>query len=226
MKKSVFLTAGCLMVFAWMFCASIGIFLARFYKPVWPNSKVCSEKVWFTFHRTCMVLAVLFCAAGFIVIFVEVQEWSELDGHTNWQKAHPYLGCIVTFLALLNPIMAVFRPHPEDKMRPVFNWGHWLVGTGAHILAALTIILGLTLDKASVPFDCVWIVVGWLCYQMAVVLIMELSECIIDDRGYKYYKDGVLKEPKGSAFKKVVLACHVIIIAGLTVAVIIMIAIN
>lgn len=33
--------------------------------------------------------------------------------------------------------MAVFRPHPEDKYRFVFNSAHWLVGTCARILAGM-----------------------------------------------------------------------------------------
>lgn len=32
------------------------------------------------------------------------------------------------------PIMALFRPGPKDKNRPIFNWAHWAVGMGAHIL--------------------------------------------------------------------------------------------
>ena len=33
---------------AWVACASIGIMMARYYKEVWPNSTLCSQKVWFT----------------------------------------------------------------------------------------------------------------------------------------------------------------------------------
>ena len=31
--------------------------------------------------------------------------------------------------------MAVFRPHPGDKHRPIFNWAHWGVGVILHLLA-------------------------------------------------------------------------------------------
>lgn len=30
--------------------------------------------------------------------------------------------------------MALFRPGPKDKNRPIFNWAHWAVGMAAHIL--------------------------------------------------------------------------------------------
>ena len=41
-------TTGALMMIAWVACASIGIVMARYYKEVWPNSTLCSQKVWFT----------------------------------------------------------------------------------------------------------------------------------------------------------------------------------
>ena len=108
---------GALMMIAWVACASIGIVMARYYKEVWPNSTLCSQKVWFavsalqqtTFHsfhkaknnirkcydtlwgieykylnllfvfqihRTLMVSVLLLTVAGFIVIFVHVEDWS------------------------------------------------------------------------------------------------------------------------------------------------------
>ncbi|XP_053395528.1 putative ferric-chelate reductase 1 [Mercenaria mercenaria] len=217
---------GSLMMFAWIFCASIGIVLARHYKPMWPNSQVLNEKVWFTFHRMCMVSAFITCAAAFIIIFVDVKKWSELTGATNWQKAHPYLGVIVTFFVVLNPIMALFRPHPDAKRRYIFSWAHWLVGTLAQILSAMALILGVTLARASVPFYCVWVLVAWVAYQMVIELILELLDCCVADNSRRYYRDGSLKDPRGSVLKKIILGFHVIVIAAFTVACIVIVAIN
>ena len=36
------------MIYAWIFAASIGIVVARYYKRMWPNDKHCREKVSFT----------------------------------------------------------------------------------------------------------------------------------------------------------------------------------
>ena len=55
--------------------------------------------------------------------------------------AHPVLGLITLLLALTNPIMALFRPHPGTPHRPIFNWAHWAVGNSAHLLAVVTIFL-------------------------------------------------------------------------------------
>ncbi|XP_060584907.1 putative ferric-chelate reductase 1 [Ruditapes philippinarum] len=217
---------GSLMMIAWIFCASIGIVLSRHYKPMWPNSQVCSEKVWFTFHRICMISAFVTCSAGFIIIFVDVKDWSDLAGATKWQRAHPYLGVIVTFCVVLNPIMALFRPHPDAKRRYIFSWAHWFVGTVAQILSGLALILGVTLGRASVPFYCVWVLVAWVAYQMIIELILELLDCCIADNSRRYYRDGSLKDPRGSLLKKIILACHVLVILAFTVVCIVIVAIN
>jgi len=57
-------------------------------------------------------------------------------------RAHPIIGIVVTALTLINPIMALFRPHPGTPRRPIFNWAHWFVGTSARILAIVAIFLG------------------------------------------------------------------------------------
>ena len=39
--------AGLLMIAAWILFASIGVVLARYYKPMWADRKLLGEKVWF-----------------------------------------------------------------------------------------------------------------------------------------------------------------------------------
>lgn len=222
-KEVVVKAHGSLMVIAWVFCASMGIVLARHYKPMWPNSQMLGEKVWFTLHRVFMVTALLTCVAAFILIFVDVREWSELAGHSNWQKAHPYLGVIVTFCVVLNPIMALFRPHPDHPRRYIFSWAHWGVGTLAQVLSGLALILGVTLARSSVPFYCVWVLVAWVVYQMLIELLLEILDWCYADRSVRYYRDGAAKKPRGSFLKNVLILVHLVIISAFTVACIVII---
>ena len=39
--------AGCLMLIAWMMCASTALLLSKYYKRMWPNDKLCGTDVWF-----------------------------------------------------------------------------------------------------------------------------------------------------------------------------------
>lgn len=68
--------------------------------------------------------------AAFVIIFVELGGWSQAD------NPHAILGTITTGLCFIQPFMALFRPGPTHKNRPVFNWVHWLVGNVAHLLAS------------------------------------------------------------------------------------------
>lgn len=86
-------------------------------------------------HRGFMVLTWLLTIAAFILIFVELKDWS------NESNPHAILGTIVTILCFFQPIGAYFRPHPGTPKRPIFNWLHWLGGNTAHIIASRYFIL-------------------------------------------------------------------------------------
>ncbi|KAH3870752.1 putative ferric-chelate reductase 1 isoform X2 [Dreissena polymorpha] len=157
---------GILMVIAWMLLASFGIFSARFYKDVWPEGfEWFSLKRWFVIHRACMVTVFLLTAISFIIIFVHVKGYSEITDST-YAKSHPILGIIVMALTLINPIMALFRPHPGTPKRPIFNVAHTLVGVGAHVCSIVNIFSGTALAAAKTPDNVrivLWVYVGWLC---------------------------------------------------------------
>jgi len=38
---------GCLMLIAWMMCASTAVLLSKYYKRMWPNDSLCGVEVWF-----------------------------------------------------------------------------------------------------------------------------------------------------------------------------------
>ena len=44
--------AGILMLIGWMMCASTALIMAKYYKPMWPNSSLCNEKVWFAVSQS------------------------------------------------------------------------------------------------------------------------------------------------------------------------------
>ncbi|RUS82613.1 hypothetical protein EGW08_009606 [Elysia chlorotica] len=186
---------GALMIGAWVFLASIGIVAARYYKPVWKQD-MCSLKVWFQIHRTCMVLVFCTCVAGFVVIFLEVEEWVEIEQKPKYLEGHPIMGVVVTGLCVINPLMALIRPHPGTKYRPIFNWAHWFVGTSAHILGVATIFFGFELDKADAPDYLKYILAGYVGWQALVELTLEFLACCCKKRparsdAYKMSDNGV-----------------------------------
>lgn len=45
----------------------------------------------------------------------------------------------------------------------------------------MALILGVTLARASAPFDLVWILVAWAVYQMLMELLLEVLDCCTAD---------------------------------------------
>ncbi|XP_052088311.1 putative ferric-chelate reductase 1 homolog [Mytilus californianus] len=169
---------ACLMIISWIFCTGVAIIAARYYKPVWSKSSLFNQKIWFQIHRTLMVTAMTLTIVAFIIIFVEVGGYSQVSASPGkeYLPSHPVLGIIVTILCILNPIMSFFRPGPNDKTRPIFNWAHWGVGMLAQILAIITIIFGVDLQKSTAPKYTVWVVVGFVIYYV----IMEITQKVVD----------------------------------------------
>ncbi|XP_041475106.1 putative ferric-chelate reductase 1 isoform X3 [Lytechinus variegatus] len=181
---------GCLMIIAWLGLASVGLTMARYFKPMWPDSKLCDVKIWFAMHRACMVLAVLLFTIAFIVIFVHVGGFLELGETAEGRRrfSHAILGVIVTALGIANPVMALFRPHPGTPNRPIFNWAHWAVGTSALLLSFVTIGLAL------VPIDGInilpnlqgytfYVLIGFCVFMAVMWIIFELVRCATDSEG-------------------------------------------
>lgn len=217
---------GSLMMVAWIFAASIGIVVARYFKNVWPDSTWFGQKIWFQIHRGCMVVVLLSTVAAFIIIFVDVGEYSEITGET-YKKAHPVLGIIVTALCVLNPIMALFRPHPNTKNRPIFNWAHWAVGTTAHILGVVTIFFGVRLEKAGAPDYLIYVLVAFVGWEVLILLLLELTQCVgrNAERSEMYEMSangGAVKpattENQSSFTKRLLLGTHLLVMTGFIIA--------
>ncbi|KAH9524672.1 hypothetical protein Btru_027500 [Bulinus truncatus] len=228
---------SCLMIITWMFLASIGLGFARFLKPLWPSSMPCGVKVWFAMHRAFMVLAFLSGCAGFIIIFVEVQDYSEIKGEF-YTRAHPILGIITTALLVINPFMSLLRCGPDDPRRPYFNWAHRAAGTIAQILATITVTVGLYLPKAQVDIDVgLAIMIAYSAWHLCYFLIMSLLNDLkvnIGSKSKRSHKksansyamnhldqtdgDDDNKKPTSpnSGLKKLFQFLHVLVLSGLT----------
>ncbi|XP_076355010.1 putative ferric-chelate reductase 1 homolog [Tachypleus tridentatus] len=217
---------GSLMVAAWIGFASLAILMARHYKQVWQANTLCTVKIWFAIHRFLMLLSLSLMIAGFVLIFLHVQGWSQVA-----PNPHPILGCVATGLALLQPIMAMLRPKPDARKRPIFNWLHWFVGNAAKIVAVLTIFFAVSLQAANLPYAYYWILVGYVAFYFLFHLIMQLHACIMDRKkgteiGMQELNGEERDSPKdapGSNFRRFMLGIYIVIVAGLVTALVLLI---
>lgn len=168
---------GSLMIIAWVFIASIGIFVARYMKPFWPNSTLLGTKVWFAVHRICMGSVMTLTVISFIIIFVEVggyaHDISVVVGSITLGRLHPVLGIIVTILVIANPVMAMFRCSPDHEKRPIFNFAHRLCGISAHVLAAFAIIFGTYLEKSQLNGIASGVAIAYMWVFVIVNICLE-----------------------------------------------------
>ncbi|KAL7737614.1 hypothetical protein ACLKA6_007724 [Drosophila palustris] len=163
---------GAFMIAAWIGTTSLGIIFARYFKQTWVGRQTCGKDQWFAWHRMLMVTTWSLTIAAYILIWVELKR-------AVWH-AHSITGLITVILCFLQPIGALFRPGPNDKMRPWFNWGHWLGGNLAHILAIVAIFFSVKLPKAELPEWMDWILVGFVVFHVLVHLIFSVSSIASD----------------------------------------------
>ncbi|WAR02266.1 FRRS1-like protein [Mya arenaria] len=222
---------GILMVLAWMLLASIGITMARFYKEVWPEGmEWFQRKRWFVIHRACMVCVFVLTAVSFVIIFIHVGGFAQISG-TYFEKSHPIIGIVVMALTVINPIMALFRPHPDTPKRKIFNYAHFGVGSGAHILSVINIFSGAMLASDFLTATAeivVWIFVAWM---IIFYLQQQLYECFLKKKKnveMKTYDEIMKRSPqkKRDSFKIGFLIVHVFVVVGLGLAVVVMIAVG
>ncbi|XP_075165907.1 putative ferric-chelate reductase 1 homolog isoform X2 [Haematobia irritans] len=227
---------GCFMIAAWIGTTSLGIIFARYFKQTWVGSQLCGKDQWFAWHRICMVTTWSLTIAAFVIIFVEIGAWS------SEQNPHAILGVITTALCFIQPIGALFRPAPNSKNRPYFNWAHWLGGNLAHLLAIVTIFFSVQLTKAELPEWMDWILVAYVAFHVIVHLIFSITGCSADRKqakrgndfpmgnmgGHHSMRNNMKTERKMDApfsgFRKGLLAVYIVVIILFVIALLVIVA--
>merc|ERR1712179_306392 len=78
--------------------------------------------------------------------------------------------------AIIQPIMAAFRPHPGDSGRKIFNWAHWGVGNMAYVFGICAIYLAGTLSNANLSSTkwWNWMLLGYVVLHVLTHLIFSV----------------------------------------------------
>ncbi|EGW14356.1 Ferric-chelate reductase 1 [Cricetulus griseus] len=136
-------------------------------------------------HRILMLATSVLTCIAFVMPFVYRGGWSRHAGY------HPYLGCTVMTLAVLQPLLATFRPPLHDPRRQVFNWTHWSVGTAARIIAVAAMFLGMDLPGLNLPSpQKTYAMMGFVVWHIGTEVLLEIHayrlsrkvEILDDDR--------------------------------------------
>lgn len=216
---------GALMFVAWMTTVSIGVLIARFFKPVWSKA-LFGNAAWFQVHRMLMLTTSALTFIAFLLPFIYRRGW-------NWHAGyHPYLGCIVMVLAVLQLLLAASRPPLHDPRRQMFNWTHWSMGTAARIIAVAAMFLGMDLPGLNLPGpQKTYAMIGFVAWHVGAEIVLEIhayrlsrKDEILDDDRIQILQSFTVAEEEGHAFKKAVLAIYVC--GNLTFLIVFLSAIN
>ncbi|XP_076193925.1 ferric-chelate reductase 1 isoform X2 [Aptenodytes patagonicus] len=202
---------GALMFVAWITTVSIGVLVARFFKPVWSHSFLFGKEMWFQVHRMLMLTTVTLTSISFVLPFIYRGGWSQQAGF------HPYLGCTVMALTIFQALMAGFRPSRHAPRRQLFNWFHWSTGTTARILAVVTMFLGMDLPALDLPdpWD-TYTMIGFVAWHVGIDVLLEIhSYClvrkveVIEDDRVQILQSLTSAEAEGRLFKQIVLTIYI-----------------
>ncbi|XP_054421018.1 ferric-chelate reductase 1 [Pteronotus mesoamericanus] len=201
---------GALMLVAWMTTVSVGVIVARFFKPVLSNP-LFGESAWFQVHRTLMLTALAITGIAFVLPFLYRGGWSRHAG------CHPYLGCTLMTMAALQALLAGFRPPRHHPRRRLFNWAHWGMGTAARIVAVAAMFLGMDLPGLSLPGPWkTYTMLGFVAWHVGTEIVLEIHAYrlsqkveILDDTRIQIIEPFTIADAEGHAFKKAVLVIYV-----------------
>jgi hypothetical protein len=90
------------------------------------NSQICMASTW---ALSLASLILMWVEKG-----VEPLSWASVE-----KNGHAAVGMAAYVLAFIQPFMAFFRPHPDNKNRPIFNVAHLSVGMSAILLSFVAI---------------------------------------------------------------------------------------
>nr|XP_060629978.1 putative ferric-chelate reductase 1 isoform X1 [Anolis sagrei ordinatus] len=166
--SSIIKAHGALMLIAWMTTGSVGMIFARYLKKSIKRT-LLGKDIWFQIHSLLMLLTVVATSIAFILIFSAVKGWSYDAG------AHAVIGCIVMILSFFQPVIAFFRPSPQNNRRFVFNWFHMLNALVIKVLAVAAIFLGLQMLSNTSNQWMVKTMGGFVGWEALIAITLDVN---------------------------------------------------
>ena len=221
------------MVFAWMFFASTGILLSRYFKKSWIDSLVCGKAAWFAGHRFLMSIVTILTIIAFLFILVALQgAWVGSQEEIK-HYVHSITGAMVISFAFFQPFIALFRCDPDSRYRFIYNYVHGFFGYSALALSIVTLFLASYFKlfkndggRVVMVFWAIWIVLIFGLFEFIQIYFRKKNQLVYANINVsnKNRSDSIeieTPEPKSTSegkVKNILLAIHVLIAAILSIA--------
>jgi len=164
-KKTLWKVHGWLMFWSWGVFIPSGVMLARYTQTFFPS--------WFHLHRIFNLFGLVVGIAGIAIGYY----MSPKTSISNDLKRHKAVGTAVLILGILNPLVAVIRPHKERGVpltpkRKVWYALHFSIGITALGCAISNIFLGAKIYNLNMGLF--WAMSAWFILLAVVIVFSEM----------------------------------------------------
>jgi hypothetical protein len=159
---------------------------------------------WFYLHKKLQYIGWFLQLLGFIFVVVYVA----MEGGAHFSNPHMILGLVVTILGTLQPLNALFRPHPpvagEEKSKGRVMWEYLHKGSGwiAVHFGMLNVFLGALLTNV-LGFNASPLVLGMIIGVLGLLTVgcFLICSCVSPNNGWSVFCIRLTpkkKEPEGA----------------------------
>ncbi|KAE9417995.1 hypothetical protein Angca_000013, partial [Angiostrongylus cantonensis] len=175
---------GILMILPWFVFLMTGVLSARYLRDNFSSSTPFGLKWWFHLHRTLNLIALPFIVVSTLIIFI-AKNWTwrgpniykSISANFSSGSVHSMLGAIAILIAILQPLLALMRCHPDTGARPLFNWVHRSLGITGIIFAVIAILIAAN-SFLSLWSSSSWSIVVIIFYIIVTILSIVLFEIL------------------------------------------------
>jgi len=90
---------GIIMIFSWMFFGTTAIFVARYFKFLFPKKKLLGRSIWYITHLSFMIFVMVLSIIAFLLI-LSYTNWKWIGIREPVNFAHSIFGIIVIVLTV------------------------------------------------------------------------------------------------------------------------------
>uniref|UniRef100_G1Q6Q3 Ferric-chelate reductase 1 n=1 Tax=Myotis lucifugus TaxID=59463 RepID=G1Q6Q3_MYOLU len=198
---------GALMLVSWMTTVSVGVIVARFYKPVL-SRPLFGESAWFQVHRALMLITSSLTCIAFVLPFIYRGGWSSRMGKQIF--------IIIIVTTITTTITTVFKmTHTVTSLGGDCMDIHTWLCLPLHAVAAM--FLGMDLPGLALPGPWkTYTMLGFVAWHVGAEIVLEVHSYrlsrkveILDDTRIQIMQTFTMAEAEGHGFKKAVLAVYV-----------------
>ncbi|CAF0731318.1 unnamed protein product [Brachionus calyciflorus] len=185
-----------LMIIAWIFLASSGIIIARYYDYIFKNINWFKIKFSKMLHILLMIFVPILSIISFFVILSD-NNWKWVERNAGLKFAHSIVGIIAVSLSVIQPAFGFLNIKIKQKiLAKIIRYIHRVIGFIAFVLATISLYFGFFISDINLDATGWGILIGWSSWIIVLPLLLEVFEIIFK---VKDEHDLLIEQKSGSS---------------------------